>query len=311
MFNFKRQIGREIDRVEFLLNKIPETDGRYLSGSMVKRRSKGKVSYYWERSKMFGKERKKSQELIGETESEKVMEFATARVAHNLRKSLEQNRAVLQKAYRDFKDYDIASILSKMPPSYSEIISNAKAIDLNYDKFRDGIISKKQKEKLGGTLGLPSPPKEVDMCIGYTRAQVEWANGDYERNPVEMKTRHVAADGTAVRSKNETIIYNMLLSYGIPFRYECGIELRNDVGIAHQVFPDFTIMNRMGGLIAYEHLGLLSESRYRTNLIEKLALYEQSGYSLLNNLFITMDYNGEIDTEAIDKMITEFILPQI
>lgn len=68
--------------------------------------------------------------------------------------------------------------------------------------------------------------------------------------------------GERVRSKSELLIAEHLNRYGIPYRYEKPLELKDRCRIVI-CRPDFTTMNkRTSRLFIYEHLGRMDDTDY-------------------------------------------------
>lgn len=162
-------------------------------------------------------------------------------------------------------------------------------------------------------LGLMSPcvrnqPFKYPFVTTLGKMQT-WAKEEYERNPLPFPDRIILAkDGTRVRSKSECIIYNMLLTTGIPFRYDPLLEFTiiNAYGQKETITksPDFQIILPDGSFILIEHAGLLSSHKYVTDLAEKLQIYQLNNYILGYTLFVTSDtIDGGIDSKQINKII--------
>ena len=65
-----------------------------------------------------------------------------------------------------------------------------------------------------------------------------WENSEYERKPFyENEPGHFTQKNERVRSKSEVLIADSLYRAGIPYRYECPLQL--DKTVFH---PDFTIL---------------------------------------------------------------------
>ena len=72
---------------------------------------------------------------------------------------------------------------------------------------------------------------------------IKWQNSTYSQNTAYYtQLNHETIDGHFVRSKSESIIYNMLHQYNIPFRYECLLSLGDII-----YYPDFTIRHPTTG----------------------------------------------------------------
>lgn len=129
----------------------------------------------------------------------------------------------------------------------------------------------------------------------------QWAKEDYTKNQAPFPDSEIVAiDGTRVRSKGECLHYNILLSLGIPFRYDSIITITDGRGNTRNVSPDFMIQNYDYSLTIIEHLGRLFDKRYAMDFGEKCYWYMQEGFIPGRNLFVTSDdLYGGTDTQAI------------
>lgn len=138
------------------------------------------------------------------------------------------------------------------------------------------------------------------------RCDSSWESEDYSSTasyPDQLKI--TTSKGINVRSKSEAIIVEALNSAGIPFRYEFDFEF-----FGRTLHPDFTIKRpRDGKIIIWEHFGLLDESGYRNNAVNKLQIYSSAGYVVGDNLIITFETRERPFSykKAIDA-INEYIL---
>lgn len=101
---------------------------------------------------------------------------------------------------------------------------------------------------------------------------------------------HRTSDGTAVRSKSEVIVYDVLLSLGLSVQYEQPLVAKsgdpNDFRL-----PDFTI-SYQGRMWFWEHLGMLDRASYKTDWQDKERWYQVNGYT--DRLITSRDYPGGI-----------------
>ena len=92
----------------------------------------------------------------------------------------------------------------------------------------------------------------------------------------EDNTEYYTENGERVRSKSEVIIANTLKSLNIPYKYECPLKLNDLI-----IYPDFTILDVKRRQEKYlEHFGMMGDLDYVSNMMLKIATYEQ------NNIFI-------------------------
>ncbi len=130
---------------------------------------------------------------------------------------------------------------------------------------------------------------------------IEWMNAPYDRNPIAPERLvHKTSFGLRVRSKSESLIATLLHTKGIPFRYECALQLGAVV-----VYPDFTILHPVTGKIFYyEHFGMMDNPDYRAKTHSKLQIYTSHGIIPTINLitsFETMD--NPLDMDMVEAMI--------
>ena len=126
---------------------------------------------------------------------------------------------------------------------------------------------------------------------------------------LENRLIHRTARGEAVRSKSEVIIANLLHARGIEYRYEEPLEID---GLTK--YPDFTIEDDNTGRTYYwEHLGMLSDERYRKRWLEKMEwlkqhdiLPQEDGGGTIGTLITTQDSaDGGIDSKAVMQLVEE------
>ena len=138
----------------------------------------------------------------------------------------------------------------------------------------------------------------------------EFENIAYEPKLFSEKDQkeYYTAKGERVRSKSEKIIADEFYRYGIPYKYEYPIILkeRNKQVI---FYPDFTVMNkRTGKRWILEHLGMMDDAGYSENAMKKLDLYEKNGFLLGKNLLLTHETtNFPLNTNTLKKYIEEYL----
>lgn len=108
--------------------------------------------------------------------------------------------------------------------------------------------------------------------------------------------------GLRVRSKSEMLIAERLDAKGIPYKYEYPVELQY-----RTVHPDFKILRLSDRKeLYYEHLGKMDDPAYAQKNVKKLREYALNGYTIGDNLFLTMETSvTPLDMRVVDKMIDE------
>ena len=144
--------------------------------------------------------------------------------------------------------------------------------------------------------------ESVEMSDEDYRA--EWENEKFEGKPFEENAPEIYTDrGERVRSKSEKIIADKLYRENISYRYEYPIE----IPYVGTIYPDFTILDEVNRRnIIFEHFGLMNDESYANNAIFKLQTYAREGYTLGDNLFVTMETSERpLDSRMVDGIIKQ------
>lgn len=114
----------------------------------------------------------------------------------------------------------------------------------------------------------------------------EWQNEEYEKNSYHPENLTAKCpDGQMMRSKSEVFIAMSLSAHGIPYRYECAIDLNGN-----KRYPDFMIKRPVDGrIILWEHFGLWDDTEYRADALKKLDQYTIAGFIPGENLIFTFE----------------------
>ena len=132
----------------------------------------------------------------------------------------------------------------------------------------------------------------------------DWINADYKicKKYPERKIFKTSS-GNMVRSKSEVLIDMALYTNGIPFRYECEMNLGELT-----IYPDFTIKHPKSGKIYYwEHFGRMDDEKYARNAADKLKRYIEIG--IIPNIDLITTYETKecpLDYETVEKVIKEY-----
>ncbi len=105
--------------------------------------------------------------------------------------------------------------------------------------------------------------------------------------------------GLRVRSKSEVIIAETLDRLNIPFKYECPLKVGRVT-----LYPDFLCLNtRTRKEIVWEHFGMMDNSEYVNSAVEKMNLYQKSGYFSGKKLITTW--------ETVQKPLSSQVVAEI
>ena len=151
---------------------------------------------------------------------------------------------------------------------------------------------------------LPESRQSLISPVRLTdRQYVErWQNQQYKHKAFyEGDPFFVTDRGERVRSKSEQLIANRLNAKGIPYKYECPLELGGMV-----FHPDFTILRMEDRKeIYWEHLGMMDDPEYCTNAIQRIRLYEANSIYPWRELVLSMEtVSTPINLAVINRMIS-------
>ncbi len=145
-------------------------------------------------------------------------------------------------------------------------------------------------------------PIQPDM----ERFAAEWEYSEYDKKPIsEDIPRYKTQKNEIVRSKSELIIANTLYEKGIPYKYECPLEICGRI-----IHPDFTILNKNTGKIMYwEHLGMMDDTPYRNEALKRISNYESAGiFSGVEIIYTMENYTKPLTTTEVEAKIRKYIM---
>lgn len=154
---------------------------------------------------------------------------------------------------------------------------------------------------------IPAPRKTkiTPKIITSAEYKERWEATKYTPKPFnETQPFLITANGEKVRSKSENIIADSLLRLETAYRYEAPVRI---AGITFH--PDFICLNlRTRQEVLWEHLGLMDDADYATTAIEKIRLYEQSGYKLGENLILTAETREHpLNSQEVEQIINKYL----
>ncbi|MDC7279880.1 hypothetical protein NXH64_10260 [Butyrivibrio fibrisolvens] len=192
------------------------------------------------------------------------------------------------------KDYEMAAVnILEMQKTKLEQIINTYDIEIITKLYEDMPEAKKK---------MIIPIIEPDEM--YIQRWLEEHTGN--QNPFPSDGKYYTSQGVYVRSKSEKIIADLLDKYNVPYRYEPLLELNS----RYTVYPDFVILNvRKRKTIYWEHLGMLGDVDYARKNFEKIAIYEQNGYNVGDNLLISMESEDKpFDAKSVENKIKKYCI---
>lgn len=145
---------------------------------------------------------------------------------------------------------------------------------------------------------LIEPVRRTDEQYITSWENVQYHSKEFEEGIPEIYT----AKGERVRSKSEVIIADLLNREGIPYRYEYPVKIKG----WGQFYPDFTALNvRERKEIYWEHLGMMDDTSYVENALQKITLYMQNGIFFKDNLIISYETKKNPMNQKTIKLLIE------
>ena len=202
------------------------------------------------------------------------------------------------------------SYIPKKNRKLAEKLAYKKFIGFKIEELQSELYHLKRIHPNPSLSDFVQDSQYMDLLSNYylskNKSGLEWMNEDYPRNKEHPENLiHATVNKLSVRSKAESMIAISLAAHGIPFRYECLLELD---GLS--IYPDFTIMNpENGNLLYWEHFGLMDNPEYATMFSKKIPLYAKNGIILGENLIATFENSSHpLTYNTIESTINNFIL---
>lgn len=164
--------------------------------------------------------------------------------------------------------------------------------------------------------GSPSPrPEEIyrslnsyrqalvtPLVMGDEDYKTAWLQEPYARKSFsEDDPSFYSARGDRVRSKSEVLIADILDEFGIPYRYEAPLPLKN----GYTIHPDFTILRLPYRTVCYlEHCGRMDDEIYVHAFLRRENTYIENGLIPGRDVFYTFESGASpINTKLLRKML--------
>lgn len=206
----------------------------------------------------------------------------------------------------------IARLMEKkfIEQSLKCIKENIKALQelrgcfIDFDKLLPPAFGHSLELAMGKGFSVEEHLPAFQFSKSKTVQEREWLSLHAPLNPYKTEKKvHTTSSGIKVRSKSELVIASFLEMRDIPYKYE---ELLIIGG--NKWYPDFKVRRpRDGKIIIWEHFGMMDDANYAAANQERLIVYMEYGFRLLDNLVITYDEDGGLDMTILEK-IYELVL---
>ena len=199
-------------------------------------------------------------------------------------------------------------IRSLAQKEYDEKI--CRILDKRIRKLTSFLDGGRYEEIYNLYAGLPDGKKKFIVPVELTPDEYaqHWMNEEYRAKPFLESdvSNYYNSLGNRMRSKSEIIIADTLTTMNIPYRYECALLLED----GRVIYPDFTILRKSDRKIVYlEHLGMMDDTQYSINAVDRISLYEKNGFYLGEDLFLTFETSRkQIDRRVLQEMFKHWFL---
>ena len=156
-------------------------------------------------------------------------------------------------------------------------------------------------EDIYSTLSDERKEYASPIIPGDAESANKWlATPNSGRNLISIETEFYTLNGEHVRSKSEVIIADRLYAKGIPYKYECPLQIGNRI-----IHPDFTILRLSDRKIIYhEHCGMMDDPNYAKDMVNRINLYSTADIYLGDRLFFTLESSETpLDIRLLDELI--------
>ena len=196
------------------------------------------------------------------------------------------------------KDYD-EKVLQFVDQELKFITNTMKNIPKNFHEQVYG-----QLHPLRQTLITPTREPDEQFIK-------KWEEFEYDKKSFEPDFPDYRTDkNERVRSKSEILIANLLNKLGIPYRYECPLELkiRGNHTPNFMMYPDFTLLDiRTRKNVYLEHFGMMDNLDYVEKAVLKISTYEANGIYVGKQLLVTYETMKQpFNPKLLERKLRDF-----
>lgn len=183
-----------------------------------------------------------------------------------------------------------------------EILDEIKVLELVRKRYHPSTL-----EKIYSSMGHDRMSLVEPAVLQEDAFAERWLSVPYEGKAfLEDSAEQVTSSGIRVRSKSEAIIAETLNRLGVPFRYECPLNM----GAESCWYPDFTCLNmRTREEFLWEHFGLMDKPDYVQGFVSKVVKLSSKGFDVGRNLIISVEnLNHPMTPAYAERLIKRFLL---
>lgn len=203
------------------------------------------------------------------------------------------------------KDYAFAEALAQKEYDQKVICSAREELDA-IEKYRKSFPNI-QVEDIFENLSDERKKMVYPVMLPDDQYVEKWMDIRYSGLPFdENLPEHYTSKNERVRSKSEVIIADALARAGVPYKYECPMELYN----RKVIYPDFTVLNvRLRKVLYWEHFGLMNQEDYVERTIRKINDYEMSKLFPGEHLIFTYEtQENPLNQKIVNLLIQRYLL---
>ncbi|MCR5704794.1 MAG: hypothetical protein K6G85_09230 [Eubacterium sp.] len=204
------------------------------------------------------------------------------------KKEEELAKRLAQKSY----DEKVLRLVEKRLPQIEKILKDYEENEIEKIYLKEHIARRKFIEPVEQT---------------YEQKLVQWLSHQFKGKQFKMDTPVILSNnGLRVRSKSEKILADFFDSMGIPFKYECPLELEG-YGV---VYPDFTFLSRKTGKeIYWEHEGMMDNPNYAESAVKKIEMYENNGIFPGDQLILSFETSATaINMQLVRTLVEKHLM---
>ncbi len=200
------------------------------------------------------------------------------------------------------KDKELATRIAQR--EYGEKVIRRAEAEL---RAIDSFCSRFEKDRADDVFTTLKPVRQALIRPALLDDELyvrRWLEQEFETNPSFPEgKRFQTRQGQMVRSKVELMQANVYDEFGIPYKYECKLTLRDGT----VCYPDFTALHVPTRRVIYhEHVGMMDDPDYRRKTMSKIAAYGKNGIYVGKNLILTFDtQENPFDLEVFRAMVKD------